>query len=115
MQEKTTYEGWAIIELFGHNMIAGFISEQVIGGAPFVRVDVPKTADQEAYTKFYGGAAIYGITPTTEDTVRTAVAQLQPRPVATWVVPTQRQLSSQRDFFEEDDSFDEEDEKIFPN
>lgn len=113
MTEQAIYEGWAIVELFGHNMIAGFISEQIVGGAPFVRVDVPETANQKAYSKFYNSTAIYGITPTTEETVRVAVAQLQPRPVETWVVPSrQRQLpSSQQDFFGDDG----DDENIFPD
>ena len=32
---------WAIVEIFGHQRIAGFLSEQTIGGQSFVRVDVP--------------------------------------------------------------------------
>lgn len=39
MSEK--FEQFAVVELFGHQIIAGKVSEQVIGGQGFVRVDVP--------------------------------------------------------------------------
>lgn len=35
------YEGWAILELMGHRKLAGYLSEQTIGGSAFVRIDVP--------------------------------------------------------------------------
>lgn len=104
MTEQQSYEGWAIVELFGRNMIAGHVSEQQIGGASFVRVDVPATAAQPAFTKFFGAQAIYGITPTTEEIARAAAARLHTRPVECWVVPIQRQLPSQEDFFEADEN-----------
>lgn len=43
MSEK--FEQWAIVDLFGHTRIAGKVSEQVIGGCSFVRVDVPERGD----------------------------------------------------------------------
>ena len=83
MSEKN-FEGWAIVELFGHNMIAGLLSEQSIGGASFVRVDVPAVDGAEGFTKFYGGAAVYAITPTTEEVARAATSKLAVRPVTPW-------------------------------
>ncbi len=44
-------EQFAIVELFGHQVIAGKVSEQVIGGQGFIRVDVPTTESQEGFTK----------------------------------------------------------------
>lgn len=35
--------GWAILELMGHRRLAGYVSEQEIAGAAFIRVDVPGT------------------------------------------------------------------------
>ena len=35
-------EMWGIIDLFGHQKVAGYISEAQIGGCAFVRVDVPE-------------------------------------------------------------------------
>lgn len=85
--EATNFEGWMILELFGHNVVAGFASEQSIGGAAFIRLDVPEVDGQEGFTKFYNGTAIYAMTPTTEEVAREAARRLAVRPVSPWVVP----------------------------
>ena len=64
------FESWGICEVMGHVRLAGLISEQVIAGVAMVRVDVPKTQAREGYTRFFGGSAIYCITPTSEETAR---------------------------------------------
>lgn len=76
--EKERFETWAVVELFGHHQIAGFVSEASIGGCNFVRVDVPEAGpERPAYTKFYGEKAIYAIHPCTEDLARQAVVRLR--------------------------------------
>jgi hypothetical protein len=85
--QSQSFDSWAIVELFGHNVIAGRVSEQTIGGASFVRVDVPEIDDQPEFTKFFGGAAIYAITPTGEAEVRAACERLRVRPVKPYVIP----------------------------
>ena len=90
MSEQTSLNGWGIVELFGHNVIAGEISEQPIAGVDFLRVDVPEVDGSPTFTKFFGGAAIYAITPTDEATARQAAACLAVRPVTPWVVPDGR-------------------------
>lgn len=85
-QEQTTFTGWAIVELMGRSVIAGHVSEQTIGGAAFVRVDVPDLPDKPGYTKFYSASAIYAITPTDEPTAKRATERLAPVPVAPWIV-----------------------------
>ena len=93
MEENATFEGWMILELFGHNMIAGFVSEQSIGGAAFIRVDVPALDGKEGFTKFFNGSAIYAMTPTTEVVATQAAENLAVRPITPWVVPDgQREL-----------------------
>ena len=87
-KEETTFEGWAVIELFGHQRIAGHVSEQVVGGTSFIRVDVPDVDGQLGFTKFLGGSAIYAITPTTREIATVAASNLVVRPVSPWVVPT---------------------------
>jgi hypothetical protein len=87
---KTTFEGWAVVELFGHNQIAGYVSEAAQFGTSMMRVDVPEVKGNPGYTKFFGGAAIYAITSTTEEIARIAVARLDIRPVSTWIVPENR-------------------------
>lgn len=79
-----TFEQFAIVELFGHNVIAGKVSEQVIGGQGFVRVDVPAVDGQDSFTKLYGPGAIYSITPTDEATMLTAVKGLHQKPIEVW-------------------------------
>ncbi len=84
-EDKKGFEGWAIVELFGHAKIAGLCSEQPLAGTNMLRVDVPTIPP---YTKFYGGGAIYAITPTDEKTARIAVDHLDGiRPVDRWTVP----------------------------
>jgi len=78
------FEQIAIVELFGHQVIAGKVSEQVIGGQGFVRVDVPTTNTQEGFTKFYGAGAIYAITPCDEVTMLAAVEGLRRKPIDVW-------------------------------
>jgi hypothetical protein len=65
-----TFQEWCIVELFGHQKVAGLVSEQAIGGCSFIRVDVPASEHSPAMTKFYGQGAIYCMTPVTEDLAR---------------------------------------------
>jgi hypothetical protein len=99
------FDAWAIVEVFGHKRFAGRVSDQAIGGASFIRIDVPATTDKTAYTKFFGGGAIYAITPCTEEVARIAAHEIEkwndPVPVA---LPGGKQLPAPRsDDDEEDD------------
>lgn len=76
-----SFRTWAVVEIFGHERIAGEVSEQVIAGHGFVRVDVPELDGQAAFTRMYGHAAIYSITPVSEDIARRAAAGMRVRPV----------------------------------
>jgi hypothetical protein len=84
--ENERFEIWAVVELFGHQQIAGLVTEQKIGGQSFIRVDVPEIEDRSGFTKFYGPGAIYAITPTTEELARTAVDRLRVRPIEPWMI-----------------------------
>jgi len=79
------FEQYAVVELFGHQVIAGMVSEQVIGGQGFVRVDVPAVNGQAAFTKFYGAGAIYAISPCDEQTAMEAVIRIRPKPIQMFV------------------------------
>jgi len=62
--EKPKFKHLAIVELFGHQQIAGKITEESIGDSTFIRVDVPPTElFKNGYTKFFHPNAIYAITP----------------------------------------------------
>ena len=88
MSEK--FEAFAIVELFGHQIIAGMVTEQTIGSQGFVRVDVPELDGRPGFTKFYGSGAIYGITPCDEKTALEAVRALRPQPVQVYIHPALR-------------------------
>lgn len=81
---EQTFKQHAVVELFGHNQIAGLVTEQAIGGATFVRVDVPKTSARAAFTKFFGAGAIYAITPVDESVAAKMAEALEVAPVQEW-------------------------------
>lgn len=70
-----------IVELFGHQQIAGKVTEVEVAGSAMIRVDVPAINGHAAFTKFYGVAAIYAITPTDEETMIRAVQSFEAVPV----------------------------------
>lgn len=85
--QNQKFEAWAIVELFGHQVIAGLVTEQTIGGCSFIRVDVPKVNGIAAFTKFYGQGAIYAMTPTDEAAARLAMERLHVRPISYYALP----------------------------
>ncbi len=86
MPEATEkFDSWAVVELFGHQKIAGRVTEQSIGGSSFVRVDVPAVNDTPEFTKLFGDKAIYSITPCSEEFARLAAGRIQAQPVSVYV------------------------------
>lgn len=80
------FKEWALIELFGHQRIAGMISEQQLGGSAFVRVDVPASGDNKPFTKLFGPGAIYAITITDEFTATAAAKVYKVAPMDQWSI-----------------------------
>lgn len=88
--EKPAFEGWAILELMGHRKLGGMLSEAVVGGAAFIRIDVAAEESQPAATQFYAPAAVYCITPCTEETARGLARGMRPAPVSRYeLLPAQ--------------------------
>lgn len=79
------FDAWAIIELFGHQRIAGRVSEQTIGGGNMIRVDVPAVGKAPAFTRFYGAAAIYSITPTSEEVAKVVAQSIRAAPITIYL------------------------------
>lgn len=71
---------WAIVELMGHNSIAGEVL-QSIDFPGLVQINVPQTENQHAFTKIVNPSAIYAINPATEETVRIKAEALASAPV----------------------------------
>jgi len=78
------FELWCLVELFGHQKIAGLCTEQNIAGTNMLRVDVPETDKQPAFTRFFGSSAIYAINPIDEQTCRFYAQNLQVKPIDSW-------------------------------
>jgi len=96
------FEAWGLIELMGHQRIAGRISEQVIGGGNLVRVDVP---DGEGFrTVYYGASAIYALHVTDEAAARAAAKTMGTQPAFAWeLLRHQPKLEAARSPDDDDD------------
>lgn len=101
MSDEKPEIGYAIVEIMGHRQFAGYVTEQALGGASFVRVDVPSVqADGEelpAFTKLLGAGSIYAISPCTEETARAFASQSRQRSFATYEAPRLAAPSSASD------------------
>lgn len=84
---QEAFQTWAIVDVFGHQRFAGLVSEQTIGGASFVRIDVPAIDGQPAFTKLFGASAIYGITPVSEEIAKGMAGQMRKRPIDVFELP----------------------------
>lgn len=80
------FECWAILELFGHSQIAGYVSEQNFGPATFFRVEVPETETQPKFDRMLNPSAVYAINPVDETTARYRAGKLNVAPITGWDV-----------------------------
>jgi len=83
------FEQWCIVEIMGHQTYAGLVTEQVLGGASFVRVDVPESEGIPAFSKCFGAASIYCITPVTEEIARLRAKSLRQAPLSVYDLPAE--------------------------
>lgn len=87
--EANKFEGWVILELMGHRKLGGYLREETIGGASFLRIDVPdpeKDGGVQA-TQLYSPSAVYCITPTTQELAVEFARGCRVAPVARWELP----------------------------
>lgn len=134
--ENERFEGWALLELYGHSREAGFVTTVYFGTAAMFRVDVPEiparqeTAERPRWldgklcpigtvveaaaipgrTRYLGPGAIYAMNPASEDAVRTAVARMVDREVKIISIPpqTERMLDNPSD---QEDFIDDDGER----
>jgi hypothetical protein len=88
MNEQQHFEAWGIVDLFGHTRIAGRISEQVIGGETFIRVDVPDNdpGSDKYHTRLFGKGAIYSMSLTDKAIACETARRSESRPVSAYEV-----------------------------
>lgn len=82
MEEK--FEIWALVELMGHNKIAGRVTEHKFGNQSMLRVDVPAVGNLPAFSKIIAVNAVYAINPLTEEDATEYAAQLKATPLDVW-------------------------------
>ena len=101
-EEQAKFEGWAIVEVMGHQTYAGHVTTEYYGGAAFFRVDVPAVPESAVtqygsnyvraaspeYSKLIGANSIYAITPSTEGAVRAYLDSKVYRPLKLVDVPS---------------------------
>jgi hypothetical protein len=75
------FDMWCVIELFGHQVITGRVTERTIGGGALIQVDVPETTKNKPFTKLFHQNAIYAITPVAEEYARQMAESIQAPPL----------------------------------
>lgn len=94
MSNPDKFNSWCLIELFGRQRIVGLVTEQAIGGASFIRVDVPSPDGTVAFTRIYGAAAIYAISPIDRQTAIALAQQCDAAPVKSYELPEPKRLEA---------------------
>lgn len=123
--EQAKFEGWAIVELMGHQREAGFVTTEAYGQAVLFRVDVPEIPEREeilrrdewtgvdyvragskvlrvklaARSRLISPSAVYAINPCTEEAARLAVGTV-PRTLILLEAPRDRTLQAGEPEFE---------------
>ena len=111
--KPAAFEGWAVVEMFGHTREIGFVTTEVYGSAVLFRVDTPALPEREfvterpdwsgertipagakvkreavsAKTRLIGPGAVYSIIPCTEQTAMRAIEEAIRRPLILLELP----------------------------
>jgi hypothetical protein len=119
-EQQAAFEGWAILEIFGHQTFAGFVKTVYFGPAAMFQLEVPaleertrvttragsvdgkwtaagatvKEAASPGYTKLFGVGALYSMTPCTQEAALKAVENLQPRSLMLVSLPIEKALAA---------------------
>jgi len=87
MSKQDNFSTWAIVELFGHQQIAGEVNEYTIGSSTWIRVTVPSTERQDQFDRFLNPSAIYAINPVDEEIAKMRANKLEVSPISRWDLP----------------------------
>lgn len=111
--QNAKFEGWAMIELFGHGHEAGFVTTQYYGDKAMFQVDVPEIPEREetlqvpkwgdvglmpvgtvikkeaipGRTRLVNPGAVYSMNPATEEAVREVIARNERREIKVISMP----------------------------
>jgi hypothetical protein len=133
--QQARFDGWAIVDVLGHQRYVGYVTTEAYGQAVLFRIDVPalderqrvterpgwigdkyapagttvKEGPVDGYTKLIGSGSIYAITPCTKDAALDAVEKMQPRPLMALTLPPGaevKELPSAHEQAIDDDDYD---------
>lgn len=106
--EVKPIQTWAVVELMGHVKSAGQVSEESHFGTVLLRLDVPEIGNIPARSEFYGGSAIYRLTPCDEQVARLVLKQNRQEPIVVFQLPRPKFGQERMPFGEDDDSDSDE-------
>ncbi len=84
-QPKAETGVWVILEIFGHKVIAGYMSRDENLGVPMLRIDIPATDRFPAFTRHYHPNAVYSISYVSEEAARLAAEEVSENPISVYV------------------------------
>lgn len=132
MDQNDKYEGWAVVELFGHTKETGFVTTRYFGDKAMFQIDIPDLPEREVTTtqpgyvgnkwtdagavvkksavparsRLVGPGAVYSMNPCTEEFARRVIDQ-ESRAIAIIALPPSQQIQSgdqEAEYPEDDDS-----------
>jgi hypothetical protein len=110
-EATSKFEGWAVVEMFGHTREAGYVTTEYFGGAALFRVEVPPLPEREVTlirpewveangtqelvgagtklsrgavegrTRFIGPSAVYAMNPCSQDAAFAAIEGMTRREI----------------------------------
>lgn len=126
--KQSAFEGWAILELMGHQREIGFVTTEAYGTAVLFRVDTPDLQERElilvspeyaevdgarmwapagskvkraavpARSRLVAPGALYALNPCTEEAARLAIEKTSPRPLILIEAPPGKALAAPVEF-----------------
>jgi len=104
-EQVAKFEGWAIVEMFGHGREIGYVTTQYFGSACLFQIDVPELPERErtlrrpefvnhewtpagakvkgeavpARTRMIGPSSVFALNPCSEEAALTALDEFVPR------------------------------------
>jgi hypothetical protein len=122
--ETSKFEGWAVVELFGHAREAGYVTTEYFGAGALFRIEVPPLPEREVTllrpewvetngtqelvgagskisrgavegrTRFIGPGAVYAMNPCSKDAAFSAIESMTRREVKVVELVKARQLAT---------------------
>lgn len=106
------FEAWGLVELMGHQRVAGRLSEQPLGGGNLLRVDIPN--GETFCTAYYGASAIYAVHITDEAAARKLAGNLGARPPYAYELSQAvARIAPTAPVYEDESEEEHDDEQVF--